>query len=100
VARAQEITIWGRRGISWLPIQSNPFRLRDSARDISHPAARKVARLAPKTRCDESTSRVSILGLLEGGLEGRLLRRGYEKGAPIASLCHHHIFGCVCICEP
>ncbi len=37
MARAQEITIWGRRGISWLPIQSKIHLVCDSARDISRP---------------------------------------------------------------
>lgn len=68
---------------------------------LSHPA-RKVVDLARTTHCGESTSRVSILGLLERQLQGRLGRRGYERVkrrvsvAPIASLCHHPCFHFSC----
>src|SRR6266478_4744525 len=105
VARAQEITIWGRRGMSslWLQIQSNHPRLRLHAGDLlSHPA-RKVIGPARTTRCGESMDPEGIFGLLEGLLQGRLERRGYQRVrrqaahprllvAPIVCLCHHRIF--------
>jgi hypothetical protein len=99
MARAQGIAIWGSRG--WLPIQSNPIQFVSSAPPhrksfllLSH-LARKVVHFTRTTRCGESTSRASILGLSERQLQGRLERRGYESVkrrasvAPIASLCHH-----------
>src|SRR6266566_4302137 len=89
--------------------QSNPIQSVPSAPPeakslllLSHPAS-KVVHLARPTRCGESTSRASILGLSERQLQGRLESRGYERVkrrasvAPIASLCHHpsmSIFGC------
>lgn len=98
MARAQEIAFWGCRGIGslWLPIQSKSRTLPQgkSFLLLSHPAP-KVLVLARTVPCGESTSRVSILALLERHLQGRLERRGYQRVkrrasvAPIASLCHH-----------
>jgi hypothetical protein len=69
MARAQEITIWGCRGIGslWLPIQSNPFcpicpSTRGNPFPSFHIPARKVVDLARTIRWGESTSRASILG--------------------------------------
>ena len=94
VARAQEIAIWGRRGISWLPIQIQSVSSAPPPREVPfHVHPRKVVGLAPPTSCDESTSRVSLHWaplerLLQGRLERARLRNGGFCG-PITRLCHH-----------
>jgi hypothetical protein len=93
------------------PIQSNQsshLRLHHgkSFLLLSHPA-RKVVDLARATCHGESTSRVSILGLLERQLQRRLEGAAtvYERVkrrasvAPIASLCHHRFHPSLTLCN-